>query len=927
MALSQAQSLEQAFEKALQFHYTQKDSAYHYYEIVIALAKQQNDKEAEILGLTYLLNANNNYYDLEGQSQNIRRADSLVKNTPGIDSISMGLYFKDNLFFEKGSYQYKLKNYGLAESNFYDYYEKLKSIPDAELTRVEIDMISALLSYLGLCYRHSGKYEEAEIYFKKDIDWVRTYQDSIPEWQSTVFNTKKLLSQVYEVQGRYEWANQLLKEALQFYRSRLEDPRQKNNFTSTFILLSENLIEQHHYAEALEVLNSNQGLIDGENTFSKEVSVLYGEVFTGLKDYNKAEGFYQNALNGFKTYRSNKPHEDVAGVLAKMAKMALKQGDYEQGLNIIVNAYKSAGSHLQDLDPNANPDPTLVFNKIQYLKLLDIKLQLLNLGYKISNDDVYLELALRTNYKILETFDLLKNEFDSKLDKQLLIERVYPMFDRMLEVTYGAYSISPSPEYLELALTISEKNKDFVLLEALRGAQATAYGEVPKNIIEKETRLRAEIGQIEKNFFETNDESVYSELLFQAKHEYFRFLDSLKIKHPKYHRLKYNNETTTLKDIRERLYKGHQTLISYTLAEDFAYVLIFTKNEERFLRLPFTQESRSKVLEFYELISKPDLNRGLRDIKVLGEQLYQSLLEKPLQDITSTELTVISDAELHYLPFDLLVKNGEYLVYEKSISYGNSITSLIELEAKSAEVKNELLAFAPAFDADGAPADSRQFGQLLYNDDEVHEIQTYFKANAVTNESATLNNFISQASDYRFIHLATHASANDAYPDYSYLAFTQNDTLSSNILYVKDLYDAHIPAEMVTLSACQTGIGKLQKGQGMLSLSKGFYYAGAKSLVNTLWKINDRSSIGIMGAFYEELSEGKSKSEALRQAKVKYLKSLDDDYLKHPYYWGAFTVSGNNSPVINPINYWVWAVMAVLIVFGAFLVLKKTRKS
>ena len=174
MALSQAQSLEQAFEKALQFHYTQKDSAYHYYEIVIALAKQQNDKEAEILGLTYLLNANNNYYDLEGQSQNIRRADSLVKNTPGIDSISMGLYFKDNLFFEKGSYQYKLKNYGLAESNFYDYYEKLKSIPDAELTRVEIDMISALLSYLGLCYRHSGKYEEAEIYFKKDILQIKS---------------------------------------------------------------------------------------------------------------------------------------------------------------------------------------------------------------------------------------------------------------------------------------------------------------------------------------------------------------------------------------------------------------------------------------------------------------------------------------------------------------------------------------------------------------------------------------------------------------------------------------------------------------------------------------------------------------------------------------------------------------------------------
>ncbi len=137
----------------------------------------------------------------------------------------------------------------------------------------------------------------------------------------------------------------------------------------------------------------------------------------------------------------------------------------------------------------------------------------------------------------------------------------------------------------------------------------------------------------------------------------------------------------------------------------------------------------------------------------------------------------------------------------------------------------------------------------------------------------------------------------------------------------------NLNADMVTLSACQTGIGKLKKGQGMLSLSKGFYYAGAKSLVNTLWKINDKSTVKLMEYFYEGLSKGYSKSEALRKAKLKYLETTDDELLKHPYYWAAFVVSGDVSPISNNNTlWWVFGIGVVTLLLIGFYLKKRFQK-
>ena len=130
---------------------------------------------------------------------------------------------------------------------------------------------------------------------------------------------------------------------------------------------------------------------------------------------------------------------------------------------------------------------------------------------------------------------------------------------------------------------------------------------------------------------------------------------------------------------------------------------------------------------------------------------------------------------------------------------------------------------------------------------------------------------------------------------------------------------------MVTLSACQTGFGKLQKGEGMLSLARAFNYAGVPSIVTTLWKINDQSTSEIMKFFYKNLSDGLSKKEALRQAKLSYLNANDDALLRHPYYWSGIVMTGNTMP-LKTTNYVFWAISILVGFLFIWLINKKLFK-
>jgi CHAT domain-containing protein len=169
---------------------------------------------------------------------------------------------------------------------------------------------------------------------------------------------------------------------------------------------------------------------------------------------------------------------------------------------------------------------------------------------------------------------------------------------------------------------------------------------------------------------------------------------------------------------------------------------------------------------------------------------------------------------------------------------------------------------------------------------------------------------------------------NDKEPMYSTMIFSpENDTIDDSYLKTYEVYGIPLKAKMVVLSSCNTGSGLLYSGEGILSLARGFMYSGSQSVVMSMWEIEDRSGTEIVKLFYKNLLKGNSKSQALRKARIAYLKQADQ-LRSHPYFWSTLVVYGNNSPLYYSKHLIIIAVLVVLILlFPLIFYFRKRRYS
>ena len=244
-------------------------------------------------------------------------------------------------------------------------------------------------------------------------------------------------------------------------------------------------------------------------------------------------------------------------------------------------------------------------------------------------------------------------------------------------------------------------------------------------------------------------------------------------------------------------------------------------------------------------------------------------------------------------------------------------------EKRPARTKGPFLAFAPSFGENQEIAENDKItdlrgnlSPLYHNIPEVEAIQKLLGGKVFGGSAATEAAFVANASDYKIIHLSTHGKANDKVGDYAFLAFAEiPDSLENEKLYNRDLYNLRLNADMVVLSACETGIGELQRGEGIISLARGFSYAGAKSLITSLWNVDDAKTKELMEGFYRYIKAGKAKDEALHLAKLDYLsrrRSVD----AHPFYWAAFVAMGDMEPVEFGWGYKVYGFWFLVVLAG-----------
>lgn len=885
--------------------YTHQDSAYYYFNKIHKLAVEQKDF---ILAIETLINTSriaNYHYNLPKIKESIEKADSLIYLKKSIlDTLNdRGNFYKNSNLFEKGNYYFKLKDYEKSKMHFNNLISFLESLPEVDLNNEDIDLLSTSYSFVATIFNEEDKYDMAKLFYEKNIRLYLTYKPEDTNGLNKIYN---LYAKVFADTGDFRTANKyLLKTLKQDIES--YNKRNKNSIITSSLLISQNYKSIGQKDSAEYYLNSIKPYLLQDDPFLRRYHTVNAELLHYKGEYEKALSEYEKALQMADQSTLPVIYNEIGNLHFSFGETKKAVSSYQKGLQNIVDNFTSDNF-------NDNPEVHKVNQKNLLLELLRNKATALN---SFNTEEKY-KTALLTVDAAVATLDTLKPNFINEIDKLLLIENAYPIFETGLSSLFNLYSLTKDEKYLEKIFRFMEKSKSTVLLEALLGVKATSFANIPTHLTDKEKELRSDINYFNRILENSPGNSGLKEDLFNTIQERAELIKHIESTYPQYYNLKYNSKVIELSEA-QKLCKKEEAVVSYFFGEKTIYAVILDASFKECIRISVTDSLINDMNNLKALLANP--GSDIENISELSYSIYNKLLKPLIGNKKYTKLTIIPDGLLNYIPFEVLNTNHEnpsYLIENIAVSYTNSLTLLSQLN-ENVKYNNDVLAFAPVFNNEGT------LSQLPNNVKETSGIFTHFTGEEFINEEATLDNFKKENNKFGIIHLATHAILNDKNPELSYLAFTENNT-NNYLLYTSDLYNLNLNASLIALSACETDLGDLNKGEGLISLSRGFFYAGAKSILSTKWKINDASTSHIMDRFYYHLSKGENKDRALQQAKLDFVKTNKQNPLSHPYYWSAFVLSGNTDAVMSNTTYWYWLIPGLVLLLLIVFMLKKMKK-
>jgi len=278
-----------------------------------------------------------------------------------------------------------------------------------------------------------------------------------------------------------------------------------------------------------------------------------------------------------------------------------------------------------------------------------------------------------------------------------------------------------------------------------------------------------------------------------------------------------------------------------------------------------------------------------------------------------------------------------FLINDYTIRYGYSATLMYRLEKGDRIKLDKLIAFAPGYDETSElvgsagdfreiPIDRTSLRSLPGSINEVEEIGKMTGGRAFTRSNASEELFKKLAPESHIIHLALHAFLDDDDPLKSKLVFSEGNLEEDGFLNVYEIYNLDLTARMVVLSACNTGMGGLKRGEGIMSLTRAFIYAGVPNIIMTLWTVSDKQSKELMLGFYRQLIAGRSTETALRRAKLEFLEQATPHY-QDPQYWAGYILVGNPDKFFLSREYKliIPVLIIILIMVPGFILIQRRR--
>jgi CHAT domain-containing protein/Tfp pilus assembly protein PilF len=669
--------------------------------------------------------------------------------------------------------------------------------------------------------------------------------------------------------------------------------------------------DQKDYESALEYYGLSKDIL--EKSFAdapkrlSNVYTNYGEALTKSEHYDEAQVYYERAIQLQGQSDDNRSPHLILGLI-HLGELLMLKNSPEEAVPYYERAIELSG--LEQLDKKYFSNINSPEDCIAAMAGLG---KVSNLLYELTSKEEHLIRARKVLDLANEYIEYLKADFKEVGARGVLMRNSYPVYEQAIAMALNTRQ--KRKENFKEAFAFSEKSRNNLLREAVQDAAAKKFAGIPDSLLAEENSIKIALLEVEKRRFDAVNKkakrSVINDLEEQIlgfKNKYADLIATFESEYPDYYDLKYAVSTVSVDEIRDNILQPNQAMLEYFVGDDMIFAFVITKDlfqvfniDKNFALEDSVRAMRKSIFEWRPRAD--DADEKLKTYQRTSFFLYDRLL-RPFEHVLPEKLIIIPGGVLGYLPFEALLEESpqsgdgfaqySYLIRNKQISYSYSATLLKEM-LKNTNTGREVLGFAPSFGEyhrDSLPENLPYLKGLNNNEKEVEAIQKLLGGRVFTGEDATLQTFLEIAPLYKILHLATHGKANDKADEYSYLAFSYIiDDLDNELLYAGSLYNTELRADMVVLSACETGIGDFQQGEGILSLARGFSYAGAKSIVTTLWSIDDKSSLEIMVNFYGNLEDGKRKDYALREAKLDFINN--NNRRAHPIYWAAYIPIGN----------------------------------
>jgi len=822
-------------------------------------------------------------------------------------------------------------NIGLTLQNKGDYLKALQylemGLAIREKNNIDKTKLATTYNHIGIVLDDLGQPEKALSYFNKALRSSLFYNDEQVIETASIYNN---IGVVQLKKKNYKAALESFNKASQIYMVLIGGD---NNLKLADVYSNIGVVKKDlgQFEEAIDYYNKALNIYN-ENLEKpiKQVGRLFGNIGIAYKE----KGEYYDGIRA--QYRAieilretvNEESPELSLPFLNIGKVFL---DMEQPKKAIPYLKKGmALLNFEDIDGNLTHVKHLGYLKKILNALEEYYQQRKSLFLGNNYQD---SLSLLYSIMIGVEDELIKTENSGFGGQKYFKSDFIETYEKAL-----GHSIKLNTSQVEPSVFLFfEKTKCRFLIERLKTISYDNTLGLKDSLHKKEHNLNIDIGYYEKKKYQEQYENqspndslinIYSDQIFMLKRERDELLDLFRTNYKDYYNLRYSQEVVSVVGVQDSLLEEGQALLEYFVGDSSIFTFLITKDTFKIKQLPKTFPLKQHVQTLRESIYQPfhtqDITDAQRDsldqlYRESAYLLYEKLIQ-PVEDMIQVngELIIVPDGVLGYIPFDALltdsveagtkVRDYPYLLkkYQTSIAYSATLLKEMQDKQHKRQPAKPFLGVAPSFDGseDSLFYASRfidysnkrnRLSKLEENIPEVKTLQSLIGGDTLINTLATKSAFLAKASDYRILHLATHGKANDQAGDYSFLAFYQTpDSTANDWLYNRELYNMQLNADMVVLSACETGIGELQRGEGIISLARGFSYAGAKSIITSLWTVNDKEAPVLMEGFYKYLKEGYSKDAALRQAKLDYLESSPRPA---PYYWASFIPIGDMQPL------------------------------